>query len=142
MIPRLGISPRSRKWQPTPLCLPGKLHGQRSLVVYSPSCCKESDITEHTHTCTCVLYVNSRHFISSAVFSWSNWNHLVFWKELIIEDTLPIPPHIQHHLLWMKTGLWYGGETTCNAGDQVNPCAGSIPRLGRSSREGNGNPFQ
>ena len=35
-------------------------------------------------------------------------NHLVFWKELIIEDSLPIPSHTQRHLLWMKTSLWYG----------------------------------
>ena len=36
------------------------------------------------------------------------WNCLVFQKELIIEDSLPIPPYTQHHLLWMKTGLWCG----------------------------------
>ena len=35
-------------------------------------------------------------------------NHLVFWKELIIECPLPIPPYAQHHLLWVKTGLWCG----------------------------------
>ena len=28
--------PWRRKWQPTPLFLPGKLHGQRSLASYSP----------------------------------------------------------------------------------------------------------
>ena len=28
--------PLSRKWQPTPVFLPGKFHGQRSLVGYSP----------------------------------------------------------------------------------------------------------
>ena len=28
--------PWSRKWQPTPVFLPGKFHGQRSLVGYSP----------------------------------------------------------------------------------------------------------
>ena len=33
-------SPRSRKWQPTPVFLPGKSHGQRSLVGYSPRDCK------------------------------------------------------------------------------------------------------
>ena len=27
-------------------CLPGKSHGQRSLVVYNPWGCKESDMTE------------------------------------------------------------------------------------------------
>ena len=35
-------------------------------------------------------------------------NHLVFWKELIIEDFLPNPAYIQYHLLWMKTALWCG----------------------------------
>ena len=34
------------KWQPTPLFLPGKSHGQRNLVGYSPWGCKESDTTE------------------------------------------------------------------------------------------------
>ena len=29
-----------RKWQPTPVFLPGKFHGQRSLVGYSPWSCK------------------------------------------------------------------------------------------------------
>ena len=29
-----------RKWQPTPIFLPGKSHWQRSLVGYSPWCCK------------------------------------------------------------------------------------------------------
>ena len=35
-----------RKRQPTSLFLPGKPHGQRSLVGYSPWGCKESDTTE------------------------------------------------------------------------------------------------
>ena len=34
------------KWQLTPLFLPGKPHGQRSLEGYSPRGCKESDTTE------------------------------------------------------------------------------------------------
>ena len=29
--------PWSRKWQPTPVCLPGKFHGQRSLALGSQS---------------------------------------------------------------------------------------------------------
>ena len=32
--------PWRRKWQPTPVFLPGKFHGQRSLVSYSPWGCK------------------------------------------------------------------------------------------------------
>ena len=35
-----------RQWQPTPVLLPGESHGWRSLVVYSPWGCKESDTTE------------------------------------------------------------------------------------------------
>ena len=35
-----------RKWQPTPVCLPGEFHGQRSLVGYSPWGHRESDMTE------------------------------------------------------------------------------------------------
>ena len=46
----LGRFPWSRKWHPTPVSLPRKCHGQRSLVAYSPWGCKESDMTERRHT--------------------------------------------------------------------------------------------
>ena len=43
--------PWRRKWQPTPVFLPGKSPKQKSLVGYSPQgVTKESDMTEHTHT--------------------------------------------------------------------------------------------
>ena len=45
-IPGLGKISWRRKWQPTPIFLPGKSHGQRSLVGYSPWGRKESDTTE------------------------------------------------------------------------------------------------
>ena len=38
-----------RRWHPTPALLPGKSHGQRSLVGCSPWGCKESDPTERLH---------------------------------------------------------------------------------------------
>jgi len=38
-----------RQWHPTPVLLPGKSHGQRSLVGCSPWGCKESDMTEQLH---------------------------------------------------------------------------------------------
>ena len=47
--PGSGKSSGERKWQPTPVFLPGKLYGQRSLVGYSPWGCKESDTTEQLH---------------------------------------------------------------------------------------------
>ena len=38
--------PWRRKWQPTPVFLPGKSYGQRSLEVYSPLGRRELDTTE------------------------------------------------------------------------------------------------
>ena len=38
-----------RKWQPTSVLLPGKFHGRRSLVGYSPWDHKELDMTEQLH---------------------------------------------------------------------------------------------
>ena len=52
---RLGFDPWvrkipwRRKWQTTPVLLPGKSHGQRSLVGYSPQGRKGSDTTEQLH---------------------------------------------------------------------------------------------
>ena len=50
-IPGLGRSPWRRKWQPTPVFLPGKSHGQRSLggaTVHRIA--KELDTTSVTKT--------------------------------------------------------------------------------------------
>ena len=44
--PRVGKSPLGRKWQPTPVFLPGESHGQKSLVGRNPQGCKKSDKTE------------------------------------------------------------------------------------------------
>ena len=46
---RNGMDKRRRKWQPTPIFLPGELHGLMSLVGYSSCDCKESDTTEWLH---------------------------------------------------------------------------------------------
>ena len=50
--PWVGKISWRRKWQPTPVFLPGKSHGQRNLVGYSPWGRKESDTTERV----CSLY--------------------------------------------------------------------------------------
>ena len=55
--PWVGKIPWSRKWQLTPVFLPGKSHGERS-----PAGSKELDMTEHTHThthayCTLMPYI-------------------------------------------------------------------------------------
>ena len=59
----VGKIPWSRKWQPTPVFLPGEFHGQRSPAGYSPRGHKELDTTEHTSLtslssrCPCCYWV-------------------------------------------------------------------------------------
>ena len=45
--PLVGKIPWRGKWQPIPLLLPGKFHGQRRATVHGVS--KELDMTEHEH---------------------------------------------------------------------------------------------
>ena len=55
--PWVGKISWRRKWQSTPVFLPGKSHGRRrSLVGYSPWGCKELDTTERLHSLKCILW--------------------------------------------------------------------------------------
>ena len=56
--PWVGNVPWRRKWQPTPVFLPGKCHGRRSLAGYSPWGRKESDMTEQLHFHFTLLYTS------------------------------------------------------------------------------------
>ena len=50
---------RRRQWHPTPVLLPGKSYGRRSLVGCSPWGCEESDMTERLHfhfSLSCIGY--------------------------------------------------------------------------------------
>ena len=64
--------------QPTPVFLPGKSHGQRSLVSYSPWGLKESDMTEClsiTDPCT-----NNDQFCSPASQDTYQFQGLIFFN--------------------------------------------------------------
>ena len=75
--------PWRRKWQPTPVFLPGKSHGQRSIMGYSPWGCKESDTTEwlrarvhthtHTHTHTYFLKGLNCRYVQRFKHLWKPW---------------------------------------------------------------------
>ena len=60
-----------RKWQPTPVFLPGEFHGQMSLVGCNPWSHKESELTEETwHACIVLSVRNPNHLApSSLIFS-------------------------------------------------------------------------
>ena len=60
----IGKIPWKRKWQPTPVFLPRKFHGQRSLASDSPWGCKESDATEWLSMHTQLeVYITSIHIL-------------------------------------------------------------------------------
>ena len=68
----VGKIPWRRKWHPTPVFLPGKPHGQRSLVGYRQWGCKELNTAERlTDTLgsaahkPCELGLGSQHLYSS-----------------------------------------------------------------------------
>ena len=59
---------RRRQWQPTPVLLPGKSYGRRSMVGYSPWGRKESDTTEQLHFTHFILYHWRRKWQPTPVF--------------------------------------------------------------------------
>ena len=54
--PWVGKIPWRKKWQSTPVFLPGESHGQRILAGYSPWGHKESDMTATEYACPCGLH--------------------------------------------------------------------------------------
>ena len=87
--PFVGKIPGRRKWQPTPVFLPGKSRGQRSLAGYSPEVAKESDVPEHTRTVgfsTFSLSWDCYHHQSLELFDFPSW------KSVLINQWLTILP--------------------------------------------------
>ena len=74
--PWVGKIPWNRKWQPTPVFLPGKFHGQRSLVSYSPWGCKELEMTERLSTSICTYFISLLKY--KLVMEEFNLNHSYF----------------------------------------------------------------
>ena len=58
-----------RKWQLTPLLLPGKFHGWRSLIGYSPWGHKEFDMIERQHIHHIEANITKSQLIISEIFS-------------------------------------------------------------------------
>ena len=90
LIPGSRRFPWRRKWQPTPVFLPGESHGQRSLVGCSPRGHKELDMTERqsTHACTWIF------MFTCDVYMW-------------------LPPIRSHHINCTKQGFLYGNHPVC-----------------------------
>ena len=111
--PWLGKIPWRRKWQPTPVLLPGKSHGRRSLVGYSSWSCKELDTTERLcfslyQLCNKNLLVFlSREKLSSFLLPFSPMCLLYFHLTLL--------PHSQHYRQHLCGALSPHQAIFCNA---------------------------
>ena len=72
--------PWRRKWQPTPVFLPGKFHGQRSLAGYSPWGHKESDMTECLTLFFFFLFLSNT---SNMVYLFMTENFIIMYFKVI-----------------------------------------------------------
>ena len=62
-----------RKWQPTPVLLPGKSHGPRSLVGHSPWGRRESDTTERLHFTSLLLFTYNGSLVPAEFYIDRSW---------------------------------------------------------------------
>ena len=81
----VGKIPWRQKWQSTPALLPGKSHGWRSLIGYSPWGHKESDTTEWLLQCVYKSHLSPKGFAEDGL------SHLMSGEG----STVPFP--------WMRT---------------------------------------
>ena len=66
----LGVARERRQWHPTPVLLPVKSHGWRSLVGCSPWGQEESDTTERLHFHFSLLCIGEGNATHSSVLAW------------------------------------------------------------------------
>ena len=167
---RHSVNVWRRKWQPSPVLLPGKSHGRRSLVSYSPWGREESDRTERLHfhfslscigegngnplQCPCLENPRDKGAWWAAVYgvtrSWT-WLKLLSSSSSSSNECLMDP--------WRRSGqeCYYLENFPINfyihlicfpsgSDGRASACnvgvPGSIPGSGRSPGEGNGNPLQ
>ena len=99
--------PWRRKWQPTPVFLPGKSHGWKSLVGYSPHGPKELDTTEKLQFFSFYGIFKKRSFLPPFTYS-----HLEFLCEWVSESCSVVSHSLRPHGLhspWNSPGQNTGG---------------------------------
>ena len=160
--------PWRRRWQPTPVFLQGKFHGQRSLgnTIHEVKRVRHNWATEHTHiikmkvsSCNSKSLSSCIHFSLTQVVStvtWTAWicfdliknsiNIWVIWWYLE-EKKFPIVEAIGNREHWtliyflMLIMGFPGGSVVKNLPGNSGDI-GLIPGLGGSPGKENGNPLQ
>ena len=113
---RVRKIPWRRKWQSTPVFLPGKFHGQRSLKGYSPQVHKESDTTERarTHTLFCMHLFYMLIFCASVLYVYRMPQKLLCFLSFLNDPVLSLNLsltggfiiHSHYLLILIKKTLW------------------------------------
>ena len=125
-----------RQWHPTPVLLPGKSHGWRGLVGCSPWGRDESDMTEQLHfhfSLSCIGEGNGNPLQCSCLENPRDWG--AWWA-------------VVYGVSQSQTRLKRLSRSSSSRGSVVKNLPanaegmGLIPRWGKSSGEGNGNPLQ
>ena len=96
-----------RKWQPTPAFLPGKSHGRRNLVGYSPWCRKESDTTEQLHFLSSLWHRHGwfSHWPQPLSFTWRSGSGTKNSNLVITFCSWQPAPILAVSSTWQKTPL-------------------------------------
>ena len=79
--PWIGKVPWKRKWQPTPVFLPGKSHGQRSLAGYSPWGCETAGhdlATKQQQIMSMVNFLKVTYLVSQIICTKVLWDKVSF----------------------------------------------------------------
>ena len=122
--------PWGRKWQATPVFLPGKFRGQRSLVSHRPMACKETQPRDH------VWGLRSRYaFHPSSVHPSIHspidlFIHHFYWYHL--SRIMPDDKDKKINMSNIRLSRWPSGkESACQCSrcrrHRFNPCMGTIP---------------
>ena len=111
--PWVGKIPRRRKWQSTPVFLPGESHGRRSLVGYSPRGRKELDTTERLHLH--LLFCNREQGSCQSIIS----------QKCQKVDTYTLHFYTLHS--WASQGALVVKNPPSRAGDMRDPWLGKTP---------------
>ena len=85
--PWVGKIPWRRKWQSTPVFLPGKSHGGRSLVGYSSCGHKELDTIEQLHFLSITQIVS----LSSFLAEFLSFQYLNFYSSMYVLLYVNVP---------------------------------------------------
>ena len=124
----VGKIPWRRKWQPTPVFLPGESHAQRRLEGYSPCNLKESDMTECACTYACIDFLNFHSLRATGFLRIFREKEFRKVSSAPIPDWLPCHPGVSQRTGYSLRTMLGGRHTLQPPGSREEPQASRGPR--------------